>query len=38
MTDITPRSIAWRDFLHVAHVGRRAKDIDTYLIEETHND
>lgn len=25
---------AWRDFLHVAHVGRRAKDIDTYLIEE----
>lgn len=29
---------AWKDFLHVAHVGRRAKDIDTYLIEETHND
>ena len=28
---------AWRDFLHVAHVGRRAKDIDTYLIEETTN-
>ena len=29
---------AWKDFLHVAHVGRRAKDIDTYLTEETHND
>lgn len=28
---------AWRDFLHVAHVGRRAKEIDTYLIEETTN-
>ena len=26
---------AWKDFLHVAWVGRRAKDIDTYLIEET---
>lgn len=26
---------AWRDFLHVAHVGRRAKTIDTYLTEET---
>ncbi len=25
---------AWKDFLHVAWVGRRAKDIDTYLIEE----
>ena len=29
---------AWRDFLHVAHVGRRAKEIDTYLIEEINND
>ena len=29
---------AWKDFLHVAHVGRRAKEIDNYLIEETHND
>ena len=28
---------AWRDFLHVAHVGRRAKQIDTYLTEETTN-
>ena len=28
---------AWRDFLHVAHVGRRAKEIDNYLIEETTN-
>ena len=28
---------AWKDFLHVAWVGRRAKDIDTYLIEETTN-
>ena len=28
---------AWRDFLHVAHIGRRAKEIDTYLIEETTN-
>ena len=27
----------WKDFLHVAWVGRRAKDIDTYLIEETTN-
>ena len=26
---------AWRDFLHVAHVGRRAKQIDDYLTEET---
>lgn len=25
---------AWRDFLHVQFVGRHAKDIDTYLIEE----
>lgn len=25
---------AWKDFLHVQFVGRRAKDIDTYLIEE----
>ena len=25
---------AWKDFLYVAWVGRRAKDIDTYLIEE----
>ena len=25
---------AWRDFLHVAHVGRRAKQIDDYLTEE----
>ena len=29
---------AWRDFLHVAHVGRRAKEIDNYLIEESTND
>ena len=29
---------AWKDFLHVQFVGRRAKDIDTYLTEETHND
>ena len=28
---------AWRDFLHVAHVGRRAKQIDDYLTEETPN-
>ena len=28
---------AWRDFLHVAHVGRRAKDIDNYLTEEITN-
>ena len=28
---------AWNDFLHVAWVGRRAKDIDTYLIEEITN-
>ena len=29
---------AWKDFLHVQFVGRRAKEIDTYLIEETTND
>lgn len=29
---------AWRDFLHVQFVGRRAKQIDTYLTEETTND
>ena len=28
---------AWKDFLHVQFVGRRAKEIDTYLIEETTN-
>ena len=26
---------AWRDFLHVAYVGKRAKAIDTYLIDTT---
>lgn len=29
---------AWKDFLHVQFVGRRAKEIDNYLIEETTND
>lgn len=29
---------AWKDFLHVAWVGRRAKTIDDYLIEETTHD
>ena len=29
---------AWSDFLHVSWVGRRAKEIDTYLTEETPND
>lgn len=28
---------AWRDFLHVAHVGRREKQINEYLTEETSN-
>ena len=26
---------AWKDFLHVQFVGRRAKEIDTYLTEDT---
>ena len=29
---------AWKDFLHVAWVGRNAKRIDNYLTEETPND
>lgn len=29
---------AWRDFLHVQFVGRHAKEIDTYLIEESTNE
>ena len=29
---------AWSDFLHVSWVGRRAKEIDTYLTEESTND
>ena len=29
---------AWKDFLHVQFVGRRAKEIDNYLTEETRND
>ena len=29
---------AWKDFLHVQFVGRRAKAIDSYLTEETTND
>ena len=29
---------AWSDFLHVSWVGRRAKQIDDYLIEESTND
>ena len=29
---------AWSDFLHVSWVGRRAKEIDTYLTEESTDD